>query len=238
MVHTHGPAAWSTGWRDSIRGYRAMYRDFADAIHTGSATPQMSVECALEDDSTDGNRWPVPDLDIDVVIVGAAPGAAPMARAFAGQDASGPGLERGTWVRQEKENWDPAAVLGEQRYCADERWVDRKGREFRPFMHYVVGGNTKVWGAAPSASGPSTSRPSSTRAASPRPGPSTDPAPSATLVRRGQASAPRSAASTALLIPPRGPQPFRYPAVPHVLRRRPRRSALRHGVHRSRCRWA
>jgi predicted dehydrogenase len=31
-----------------IRGYRAMYRDFADAIHHGRA-PEMSLERALED---------------------------------------------------------------------------------------------------------------------------------------------------------------------------------------------
>jgi hypothetical protein len=35
------------GWRD-IRGYRAMYRDFAAAVHSGRP-PQMSVERALED---------------------------------------------------------------------------------------------------------------------------------------------------------------------------------------------
>jgi choline dehydrogenase-like flavoprotein len=90
----------------------------------------------------------VPDQHFDVVIVGSGAGGGTVAHALAGKDASVLVLERGTWVPQEKENWDPAAVWGEQRYRADERWVNRKGREFRPFMHYVVGGNTKVWGAA------------------------------------------------------------------------------------------
>ena len=33
------------------------------------------------------------------------------------------------------------------RYRATERWVDRTGREFRPYTHYCVGGNTKFWGS-------------------------------------------------------------------------------------------
>jgi UDP-N-acetylglucosamine 3-dehydrogenase len=48
LVHTRGlPRLIHPGWRD-IRGYRAMYRDFAAAIHSGRP-PQMSVERALED---------------------------------------------------------------------------------------------------------------------------------------------------------------------------------------------
>ena len=48
LVHTRGlPRLVRSGWRD-IRGYGAMYRDFAAAIRTGRA-PQMSVERALED---------------------------------------------------------------------------------------------------------------------------------------------------------------------------------------------
>ena len=49
VVHTRGrlPRPVHPGWRD-IRGYRAMYRDFADAVHSGQP-PQMSVERALED---------------------------------------------------------------------------------------------------------------------------------------------------------------------------------------------
>src|SRR6185436_16466953 len=28
-----------------------------------------------------------------------------------------------------------------------ERWLDENGREFRPYTHYCVGGNTKFWGS-------------------------------------------------------------------------------------------
>ena len=33
------------------------------------------------------------------------------------------------------------------RYRTQERWLDERGREFRPYTHYCVGGNTKFWGS-------------------------------------------------------------------------------------------
>jgi choline dehydrogenase-like flavoprotein len=56
-------------------------------------------------------------------------------------------LERGEVIPQEAENWDPEAVWKHLRYRAPERWLDRGGREFRPYTHYCVGGNTKFWGS-------------------------------------------------------------------------------------------
>jgi predicted dehydrogenase len=48
VVHTRGlPRVVHPGWRD-IRGYRAMYRDFAAAIRSGRQ-PEMSLERAAED---------------------------------------------------------------------------------------------------------------------------------------------------------------------------------------------
>jgi predicted dehydrogenase len=50
MVFAHGrglPQVFVPGLRD-LRGYRAMYRDFAAAIRRGRA-PEMSLERALED---------------------------------------------------------------------------------------------------------------------------------------------------------------------------------------------
>jgi predicted dehydrogenase len=48
VVRTRGlPRVVHPGWRD-IRGYRAMYLDFAAAIHSGRQ-PEMSLERALED---------------------------------------------------------------------------------------------------------------------------------------------------------------------------------------------
>jgi choline dehydrogenase-like flavoprotein len=50
-------------------------------------------------------------------------------------------------VPQEPENWDPDAVWRRLRYRVAETWLDRQGREFRPYTHYCVGGNTKFWGS-------------------------------------------------------------------------------------------
>ena len=56
-------------------------------------------------------------------------------------------LERGDFVPQETENWDPAAVWKHLRYRTTERWLDERGRDFLPYTHYCVGGNTKFWGS-------------------------------------------------------------------------------------------
>ena len=56
-------------------------------------------------------------------------------------------LERGDFVPQEEENWNPEAVWKDLRYRTSEHWLDGRGREFRPYTHYCVGGNTKFWGS-------------------------------------------------------------------------------------------
>lgn len=56
-------------------------------------------------------------------------------------------LERGDFVPQEAENWDPEAVWKKLRYRARDRWLDERGREWTPYTHYGVGGNTKFWGS-------------------------------------------------------------------------------------------
>jgi choline dehydrogenase-like flavoprotein len=83
----------------------------------------------------------------DVVVIGSGAGGGTMAHALSSTGASILLLERGEMVPQEVQNWDPAAVWKQLRYRAEERWLDGNGKPFRPFMHYVVGGNTKFWGA-------------------------------------------------------------------------------------------
>ncbi|MGE3473855.1 MAG: FAD-dependent oxidoreductase, partial [Vicinamibacterales bacterium] len=83
----------------------------------------------------------------DVVIIGSGAGGGTMARALAGSGARILLVERGERVPREAENWDPAAVWRDLRYRTDERWLDAEGREFRPYTHYCVGGNTKFWGS-------------------------------------------------------------------------------------------
>ena len=83
----------------------------------------------------------------DIIIIGTGAGGGTMARALAGTGARILVIERGDFVPLEAENWSPAAVWQDLRYRAQERWLDEDGREFSPYIHYGVGGNTKFWGS-------------------------------------------------------------------------------------------
>ena len=83
----------------------------------------------------------------DLVIIGSGAGGGTVARALASSGARILILERGGFVPQEPENWDPTAVWKHLRYRTTERWLDRNGRPFLPYTHYCVGGNTKFWGS-------------------------------------------------------------------------------------------
>ncbi|MHB8480748.1 MAG: GMC oxidoreductase, partial [Vulcanimicrobiaceae bacterium] len=84
----------------------------------------------------------------DVLILGSGAGGGTLARALAPSGLNIVVLERGGYLAREKQNWEPRAVFAEQRYHTNERWLDKHGRPFRPGAAYVVGGNTKVYGAA------------------------------------------------------------------------------------------
>src|SRR5262245_57934038 len=91
------------------------------------------------------------DTRFDIIIIGTGAGGGTMAYALAPTGARILLLERGDFVPQEDENWSPAAVWKDRRYRANgETWVDDTGlhREFQPYTHYGVGGNTKFWGSA------------------------------------------------------------------------------------------
>jgi choline dehydrogenase-like flavoprotein len=83
----------------------------------------------------------------DIVIIGSGAGGGTMLHALAGTSARILVVERGDFVPQEAENWDPVAVWKHLRYQTRETWLDRDGSEFRPYTHYNVGGNTKFWGS-------------------------------------------------------------------------------------------
>jgi choline dehydrogenase-like flavoprotein len=83
----------------------------------------------------------------DIIIIGTGAGGGTMAQALSQTSARILILERGDFVPQENENWDPDAVWKKLRYRAKERWLDDRGREFTPYTHYGVGGNTKFWGS-------------------------------------------------------------------------------------------
>jgi len=83
----------------------------------------------------------------DIIIIGSGAGGGTIAHALSGTGARILIVERGDFIPQEEENWNPEAVWKHLRYRIDEHWLDEQGREFRPYTHYCVGGNTKFWGS-------------------------------------------------------------------------------------------
>ena len=90
----------------------------------------------------------VTDLQADVVVIGSGMGGATTAHALALRGADVLVLERGERLPREPENWSAREVFLRRRYKPAETWFDRRGRAFAPGVHYVVGGNTKVYGAS------------------------------------------------------------------------------------------
>jgi choline dehydrogenase-like flavoprotein len=84
----------------------------------------------------------------DVIIIGTGAGGGTLAHRLAPSGKKILLLERGDWLRRERENWEPQAAISDARYHADETWFDKDGTAFRPGTHYNVGGNTKFYGAA------------------------------------------------------------------------------------------
>ena len=85
----------------------------------------------------------------DIVIVGSGMGGGTLAYALRNAGASILLVERGDYLPQEPQNWQASAVFDENRYKPDDMWRDVNGGDsFKPGVHYFVGGNTKVYGAA------------------------------------------------------------------------------------------
>src|SRR5262249_3961245 len=84
----------------------------------------------------------------DVIVIGTGAGGGTMAYRLAQTGKKILVLERGDFLPREQENWDEEEVWGKGRYLAKETWFDREGTPFAPYIHYCVGGNTKVYGAA------------------------------------------------------------------------------------------
>ena len=83
----------------------------------------------------------------DIIIIGSGAGGGTIAHALSTTGARILVIERGDFIPQEEENWNPEAVWKHLRYRINEHWLDERGREFRPYTHYCVGGNTKFWGS-------------------------------------------------------------------------------------------
>ena len=85
----------------------------------------------------------------DFIIVGSGMGGGTLAYALRESGARILLIERGDFLPQEPQNWQVSAVFDQGRYKPDEDWIDaRTGAAFKPGVHYYVGGNTKVYGAA------------------------------------------------------------------------------------------
>jgi choline dehydrogenase-like flavoprotein len=84
----------------------------------------------------------------DVLVIGSGPGGATTAARVAETGKRVLLLERGGFLPRERDNWDSRAVFGDAKYTADETFYDLYDRPFRPELHYYVGGNSKVYGAA------------------------------------------------------------------------------------------
>jgi choline dehydrogenase-like flavoprotein len=84
----------------------------------------------------------------DVIIIGTGAGGGTLAYKLAPSGKRILLIERGDYVKRERENWDARAVNLEGRYQTKEKWTDKEGHELHPHTNYYVGGNTKFYGAA------------------------------------------------------------------------------------------
>jgi choline dehydrogenase-like flavoprotein len=84
----------------------------------------------------------------DVIVIGSGPGGASLAHRLAPSGKRILMLERGDYLPRSRQNWDARAVFVDGVYQAPETWHGPDGRTFHPGLHYYVGGNSKVYGAA------------------------------------------------------------------------------------------
>ena len=84
----------------------------------------------------------------DIIIIGTGSGGSTMAYKLASTGKKILVLERGGFIPKEKQNWDPHEVVTAGRYRTTEQWYDNNDKPFKPFIHYNVGGNSKMYGAA------------------------------------------------------------------------------------------
>lgn len=84
----------------------------------------------------------------DVLIIGSGAGGGTLFHRLAPSGKRILLLERGDYVPREKDNWSSRAVNVEGKYNTKETWKDKDGKPLHPHTNYVVGGNTKFYGAA------------------------------------------------------------------------------------------
>jgi choline dehydrogenase-like flavoprotein len=84
----------------------------------------------------------------DVIVIGSGPGGAALAQKVATTGKRILLIERGDYLPRSRANWDSKTVFVDGAYQTKETWYDASGKGFQPGLHYYVGGNSKVYGAA------------------------------------------------------------------------------------------
>lgn len=84
----------------------------------------------------------------DLIVIGTGAGGGTLVGELASTGRRILVLERGDFLPREVENWSSREVFVSNRYKAKEIFLDRRGKPFKPEIHYYVGGNTKLYGAA------------------------------------------------------------------------------------------
>lgn len=84
----------------------------------------------------------------DVIVIGTGPGGAALAHRLAPTGKRILIIERGDYLPRSRANWDAKAVFVDGVYQTKETWFDKDSKPFHPGLHYFVGGNSKVYGAA------------------------------------------------------------------------------------------
>ncbi|MGH8191755.1 MAG: FAD-dependent oxidoreductase [Rhodanobacteraceae bacterium] len=84
----------------------------------------------------------------DLIVIGSGPGGASLAHRLASSGKKILILERGDYLPRTMDNWNAHKVFVEGIYQAPDTWYGKGGETFHPGLHYYVGGNSKVYGAA------------------------------------------------------------------------------------------
>ena len=84
----------------------------------------------------------------DIIVIGSGPGGGSLAHKLAPTGKRILMIERGDYLPRSFDNWDSKTVFVDGKYQAPETWYGENGKSFAPGLHYWVGGNSKVYGAA------------------------------------------------------------------------------------------
>ncbi len=90
----------------------------------------------------------MPSNHYDIIVIGSGPGGASLAHRLAPTGKRILMLERGDYLPRSLVNLDAKSVFVDAIYQTKDTWFGANGEAFHPGLHYFVGGNSKVYGAA------------------------------------------------------------------------------------------